>query len=72
MCVYHCTTVVCVFTIVVCRAFSVVETVESRAAILNFTLSALSTQEVLSCDPNQDGCGGGVPQAAFQWLSAVS
>jgi hypothetical protein len=53
-----------------CWAFSVVETVESRAAILNFTLSALSTQEVLSCDPNQEGCGGGVPQAAFQWLSA--
>ena len=67
-----CCVLYCVLYCVLCRAFSVVETIESRAAILNFSLSELSTQEVLSCDPNQNGCGGGVPQLAFHWLSNVS
>lgn len=49
-----------------------VETVESRAAILNLSLAALSTQQLLSCDTaSQYGCSGGLPQNAFIWLMRV-
>ena len=49
-----------------------VETVESRAAILNLSLAALSTQQLLSCDTaSQYGCSGGLPRYAFDWLMTV-
>ena len=55
-----------------CRAFSVVETVESRAAILGYPLTTLSTQQLLSCDNvSQFGCSGGLPSYAFSWLKKV-
>ena len=55
-----------------CRAFSVVETVESRAAILGHPLTSLSTQQLLSCDnDSQFGCNGGLPSYAFSWLKKV-
>ena len=55
-----------------CRAFSVVETVESRAAILGYPLTSLSTQQLLSCDnDSQFGCEGGLPSYAFSWLKKV-
>ena len=50
-----------------------VEAVESRAAILGHPLTALSTQQVLSCDTAepQEGCQGGLPEFAFGWLQKV-
>ena len=43
-----------------CWAFSVAESIESRAAIASnrSSLVALSAQQVTSCTPNPDHCGG--------------
>lgn len=55
-----------------CRAFSVIEAVESKAAIMNHPLAPLSTQQLLSCDTaSQYGCSGGLPSNAFAWLKEV-
>ena len=61
-----------------CRAFAVVETIESAYAInkkqkLQFTLSS---QQLISCDQSAvlelDGCKGGVLKTAFESLKNVA
>jgi len=51
-----------------CWAFSATENVESRWALAGNTLTSLSMQQVVSCDTTDDGCGGGWPYNAYQYL----
>lgn len=41
-----------------CWAFSAAETYESHLALATGTLSELSAQQIVSCSPNPDHCGG--------------
>eukprot|EP01059_Diplonema_ambulator_P012855 TRINITY_DN2332_c0_g2_i1.p1 TRINITY_DN2332_c0_g2~~TRINITY_DN2332_c0_g2_i1.p1 ORF type:complete len:383 (+),score=91.74 TRINITY_DN2332_c0_g2_i1:57-1151(+) len=41
-----------------CWAFSATETIESMAAISGGKLTELSTEQIVSCSPNPDHCGG--------------
>lgn len=57
-----------------CWAFASTESVESALAQANGTLLALSPQNLVSCDPNPDhcggtgGCSGSVPELAFDYV----
>lgn len=51
-----------------CWAFSVVSVVESRYALKTNKLLKMSEQELLDCDTDEDGCDGGWPEDAFEWL----
>jgi hypothetical protein len=51
-----------------CWAFSATETVESANLIAGRTVPNGSPQEIVDCDTNDDGCQGGDPQEALQWV----
>jgi len=57
-----------------CWAFATVETVESYAAIANISLTKLSAQEVTTCTPNPQHCGGtggckgSIPQLGYNYV----
>jgi cathepsin F len=51
-----------------CWAFATVANVEGVHAHFNKELLSLSEQELVSCDPTDNGCGGGLPSNAYQWL----
>uniref|UniRef100_A0A914DC63 Papain family cysteine protease n=2 Tax=Acrobeloides nanus TaxID=290746 RepID=A0A914DC63_9BILA len=53
-----------------CWAFACAATVESAHAIKYGVqeLRNLSTQQLLDCDLNDDGCGGGEPEKAFRYI----
>tara|TARA_B110000208_G_C11707569_1_gene408107 strand:+ start:35 stop:1120 length:1086 start_codon:yes stop_codon:yes gene_type:complete len=52
-----------------CWAFSATETIESNVAINTKTLLELSPQQITSCAPNPNKCGGtGGCQGSTQWL----
>jgi cysteine peptidase B len=51
-----------------CWAFSTTETVESAILMAGKSVVPLSPQEVVDCDSNDSGCGGGDPQEALQWV----
>jgi cysteine peptidase B len=51
-----------------CWAFSTTETVESALLMAGVKVVPLSPQEVVDCDSNDDGCGGGYPQEAIGWV----
>jgi C1A family cysteine protease len=51
-----------------CWAFSATETVESANLIAGRSVSSLSPQEIVDCDSNDNGCSGGDPQEALQWV----
>jgi len=51
-----------------CWAFSATENVESRWGLAGNALTQLSMQQVVSCDTTDDGCGGGWPYNAYQYL----
>jgi len=55
-----------------CWAFSAVENIESLYCIKNNldgrSFSPLSAQEIVDCDTNDDGCYGGIPSNAFQFV----
>lgn len=53
-----------------CWAFSAIETLESHEFLVNKKpLTILSEQELVSCDKTDNGCGGGIMQSAYTWLS---
>jgi cathepsin L len=58
-----------------CWAFSSTESIESKLAQATGKLIELSPQNLVSCDPNPDHCGGtggckgSVPELAFKWTS---
>jgi len=51
-----------------CWAFSTTENIESMWAIAGHTLTTLSTQQIVSCDQVDAGCGGGDPPTAYQYV----
>jgi len=51
-----------------CWAFSTTENVESMWAIKGHGLDNLSMQQLVDCDTMSNGCGGGNPPNAFQYL----
>jgi len=51
-----------------CWAFSITENIESQWALAGNQLTSLSMQQVVSCDTNDDGCGGGDPPTAYEYV----
>jgi cysteine peptidase B len=51
-----------------CWSFSTTGNIEGQWAIAGHGLVSLSEQELVSCDTNDNGCQGGLPTNAFQWL----
>jgi len=51
-----------------CWAFSITENIESQWALAGNQLASLSMQQVVSCDTNDDGCGGGDPPTAYEYV----
>jgi len=51
-----------------CWAFSITENIESQWALAGNTLTSLSMQQVVSCDTSDDGCGGGNPNTAYEYV----
>jgi len=52
-----------------CWAFSIVESIESVWKLAGNPLVELSPQQVVSCDLVDQGCDGGDPQTAFQYVT---
>jgi len=51
-----------------CWAFSATENIESQWALGGNALTSLSMQQIVSCDPNDYGCGGGWPYNAYKYV----
>jgi len=51
-----------------CWAFATVANVEGVYKHQHGKLLSLSEQELVSCDPTDNGCNGGLPANAYQWL----
>jgi cathepsin F len=51
-----------------CWAFSVTENIESQWFLAGHTLASLSMQQIVSCDTSDDGCGGGDPPTAYEYV----
>jgi len=51
-----------------CWAFSATETIESVWALANHPLVSLSEQQIVDCDTTDDGCDGGWPYDAYQYV----
>lgn len=54
-----------------CWAFSVVGAMQSVHAIDGSQLAQLSVQQVLDCSFQNEGCNGGSPLRALNWLKQV-
>jgi len=55
-----------------CWAFSATETIESAwmmaKGIKNTTFAPLAPQQIVDCDTSDDGCGGGNPYTAYEYV----
>jgi len=51
-----------------CWAFSATETIESRWAVAGHTLPVLAPQQIVDCDTIDQGCNGGWPYDAYQYV----
>jgi len=51
-----------------CWAFSATETIESAWYQAKGKMQILSPQQIVSCDTGDEGCGGGWPSAAYQYV----
>jgi len=47
------------------------ETVESYHALKTGKLVALSTEQIVDCDRNDEGCGGGLPSTAYGYIQGA-
>ena len=52
-----------------CWAFSAVEQVEKDAIRAGLGIHELSTQQVISCDKKDGGCGGGNTETAYEYIT---
>jgi len=56
-----------------CWAFSATETIESYTFLSGGSLTQMSMQQLVSCDlSTNDGCNGGNPSVAYQYVQNVS
>eukprot|EP01006_Ploeotia_vitrea_P011728 TRINITY_DN31166_c0_g1_i1.p1 TRINITY_DN31166_c0_g1~~TRINITY_DN31166_c0_g1_i1.p1 ORF type:complete len:442 (+),score=44.57 TRINITY_DN31166_c0_g1_i1:110-1327(+) len=53
-----------------CWSFSATGSMESAWFIAGHNLTGLSEQNLVACDKACDGCGGGWPYKAFEWVQA--
>jgi cathepsin F len=51
-----------------CWAFSITENIESQWFLAGNTLTSLSMEQVVDCDTSDDGCGGGDPPTAYEYV----
>jgi len=51
-----------------CWAFATAENIESVSSIKGRGLPTLSPQQIVDCDAGEQGCGGGDPQQAYQYV----
>jgi C1A family cysteine protease len=51
-----------------CWAFSATENIESTWALAGNALTQLSMQQIVDCDTNDGGCGGGWPYSAYAYV----
>jgi len=51
-----------------CWAFSATETIESAILIAANTVQLGAPQQIVDCDTNDQGCNGGDPAEAMQWV----
>jgi len=51
-----------------CWAFSATETIESAILIASGSVVQGAPQEIVDCDTNDQGCNGGDPAEAMQWI----
>jgi len=51
-----------------CWAFSTTENIESVWAIAGNTLVSLAPQQIVDCDTTDDGCNGGNPPTAYEYV----
>jgi cathepsin F len=54
-----------------CWDFSTTETIESVWAIAGNALTELSEQQILDCDTTDQGCNGGDPPTAYQYVMSA-
>jgi len=51
-----------------CWAFSTTESIESMNFLKGNTLTSRSMQQIVDCDTNDDGCDGGNPPTAYEYV----
>jgi len=51
-----------------CWAFSTTESIESMNFLKGNPLTSLSIQQIVDCDTNDDGCDGGDPPTAYEYV----
>jgi len=54
-----------------CWAFSTTESIESMWFLAGHNLTSFSMQQIVSCDKQSDGCGGGDPPNAYEYIMSV-
>jgi len=54
-----------------CWAFSTTESIESMNFLAGKPLTSLSMQQIVDCDTNDDGCNGGDPPTAYQYVMSA-
>jgi C1A family cysteine protease len=54
-----------------CWAFSATETIETAWALAGNSLVELSPQQLVSCDKTDNGCNGGLPSNAFEYVKSA-
>jgi len=54
-----------------CWAFSATETIESYFKIAGNTLTQLSMEQIVDCDTTDEGCNGGFPTNAYQYVESA-
>jgi len=53
-----------------CWAFAAIANIEGQWQIAGNKLTSLSEQQLTSCDKKDNGCGGGLPENAYKWLTS--